>query len=113
MLKLKRAYEPASKNDGMRILVDRLWPRGVSKEALKLYAWKKELAPSTALRVWFGHDPKRWDEFKKRYRAELRLRSDALNEIRRLCVGKTVTLVYGAKDGAHTHALVLKELVAR
>jgi uncharacterized protein YeaO (DUF488 family) len=113
MLKIKRAYEPAKKEDGIRILVDRLWPRGVSKKKLKLDRWEKELAPSTALRQWFGHDAARWSAFKKKYRAELRGQKAALAEIRALAKKRTVTLVYGAKDEAHNQAVALREFLSR
>ncbi len=111
MIGLKRAYEKAERNDGCRVLVDRLWPRGVSKAKLALDAWDKEVAPSTELRMWFGHDPKRWSEFKKRYRAELRGKRDALRALKRSA--RKLTLVYGAKDPEHNHALVLKEVLER
>jgi uncharacterized protein YeaO (DUF488 family) len=111
MITLKRAYDTPARSDGRRVLVDRLWPRGVSKAALKLDAWDKDVAPSTELRTWFGHDPKRWTEFKKRYKAELRGRKEALRELRQSA--KRITLVYAAKDEAHTHALVLKEVLDR
>jgi uncharacterized protein YeaO (DUF488 family) len=111
MIALKRAYEKAEKNDGRRVLVDRLWPRGVSKLKLKLDEWDKDIAPSTALRKWFGHDPKRWAEFKKRYKAELRTHKKELMELKKSA--KRLTLVYGAKDEQHTHALVLKEVLER
>lgn len=104
---MKRAYEPASDTDGLRILVDRLWPRGLGKEAAKVDVWLKDVAPSAALRTWFGHDPAKWDEFRARYEAELRERPDAVAELRRLSSEGVATLVYAAKDSAHTHALVL------
>jgi uncharacterized protein YeaO (DUF488 family) len=112
MLRIKRAYEPAKKEDGIRILVDRLWPRGLSKRKLKLDRWEKDLAPSTALRKWFGHDAARWSEFKKKYRAELRGQKTALAEIRALAKRNTVTLVYGATDEAHNQAVVLHEIAS-
>jgi uncharacterized protein YeaO (DUF488 family) len=111
MITLKRAYEKASRSDGYRVLVDRLWPRGVSKAALKLDAWEKDIAPSPALRTWFGHDPKRWSEFKKRYHAELRGNKEELRALRRSA--KNITLVYGAKDPEHNQAVVLKEALER
>ncbi|HUO50425.1 MAG TPA: DUF488 domain-containing protein [Candidatus Paceibacterota bacterium] len=113
MIKLKRAYEKPQKNDGMRILVDRVWPRGVSKETLKLHAWMKEIAPSTQLRKWFGHDPEKWAEFKKKYRAELKSQAKEIKELRALSKAHTITLVYGAKDEAHNQAVVLKEILSR
>jgi len=112
-IKLKRAYDPPARGDGLRVLVDRLWPRGVKKEALKLDAWAKELAPSTELRKWFGHDPERWAEFQKRYRAELK-KAGAAEVIRNLLAGKrvnTITLLYGAKDREHNEAVVLRALL--
>lgn len=110
MIKLKRAYEAPAKSDGLRILVDRVWPRGVTKEKLSLHEWKKELAPSAKLRGWFGHDPARWAEFKKRYRAELKGNKE-LQELKRLAEHKTVTLVYGARDEKHNQAEALKEFL--
>lgn len=113
MIKIKRAYEKAEQKDGMRILVDRVWPRGVSKEKLKLHAWMKEVAPSTPLRKWFGHDPKKWSDFKKRYRAELKAHTKELKDLRALAKAHTVTLVYGAKDETHNQAVALKEFLLR
>jgi uncharacterized protein YeaO (DUF488 family) len=110
-LRLKRAYEPADPADGMRILVDRLWPRGVSKAKAGLDDWVKEVAPSTGLRQWFGHDPARWIEFQHRYRAELREQSAALDRIRDLARVRTVTLVYGARDEKHNDAVVLRAVL--
>lgn len=110
-LRLKRAYEPAAPDDGVRILVDRLWPRGVSKADAALGDWPKEIAPSSELRKWFGHDPHRWAEFRSRYRAELRRHTQELDRIRDLARTKTVTLVYGAKDEEHNDAVVLKEVL--
>jgi len=105
---IKRAYEPPSPKDGTRILVDRLWPRGLAKTKAKLDGWNKDVAPSTPLRKWFGHKPERFQEFAKRYRAELK-DSPALDELRAL-KGK-VTLVYGARDPAVNHAVVLAKLL--
>ena len=107
-LQLKRAYAPAAPSDGARILVDRLWPRGVSKERADLTEWMKDIAPSTALREWFGHDPARWGEFQARYRAELADHPTALNQIRALAQKGPVTLVYGARDEIHNDAVVLR-----
>lgn len=114
MLKTKRAYEGKKAGDGKRILIDRLWPRGVSKDEAGLDAWKKELAPSTALRQWFGHDPEKWEEFKKRYRKELAAPESKrfLEEIARTAERHNVTLIYSEKDTKHSHVLVLKELIA-
>ena len=105
---IKRAYDPPARSDGSRILVDRLWPRGLSKAKAALDGWNKDVAPSTPLRKWFGHKPERFQEFAKRYRAELK-DSPALDELRAL-KGK-VTLVYGARDPAINHAVVLAKLL--
>ena len=110
-LRLKRAYEPAESGDGIRILVDRLWPRGVSKADADLHDWMKDIAPSTDLRKWFGHDPARWAEFQRRYRAELRRHDDELDHIRELARRQTVTLVYGARDEEHNDAVVLRDVL--
>ncbi|HEY2376149.1 MAG TPA: DUF488 family protein [Gemmatimonadaceae bacterium] len=107
MLKLKRAYEPASSADGRRILVDRLWPRGLSKRRLAIDEWMKEIAPSTPLRRWFGHDAKKWPEFQRRYKRELRERGDLLRKIAALASRRRVTLVFGARDEVHNDAVVL------
>lgn len=110
-VRLKRAYEPAEPDDGMRILVDRLWPRGVRKADAAVDLWLKDVAPSTALRKWFGHDPARWQAFRERYAEELRQRPEALSRIRELARKGPVTLVYSAHDEAHNDAVVLRELV--
>jgi uncharacterized protein YeaO (DUF488 family) len=110
-VKLKRAYEPAGPSDGTRILIDRLWPRGVSKEDAAIDHWLKELAPSTALRQWFGHKPERWEEFRKRYRAEIAGHPEALSELRRLARKGPITLVFAAHDELHNDAVVLHELL--
>lgn len=107
--RIKRAYEKPARTDGVRVLVDRIWPRGVSKADARIDQWRKEIAPSTALRKWFGHDPARWAEFKRRYFAELGAQGDALDELRKLARAKTVTLVFGAKDAEHSQAAALKE----
>ena len=109
---LKRAYEPAAPADGTRILVDRLWPRGVTKTEARIDRWAKDLAPSTELRKWFWHDPEKWSEFQTSYRMELK-GNPGLVEIRALARQATVTLVYAAKDTLHTHALVLKQVIDR
>ena len=111
MLQLKRVYEPAARADGRRILVDRLWPRGLSKERAALDEWMKEIAPSAELRRWFAHDPDKWPEFRKRYRQELRTRADLVREIATRASRGRVTLVYGARDEAHNEAVVLAEVV--
>ncbi|MDD5406171.1 MAG: DUF488 family protein [Sulfurovaceae bacterium] len=109
---LKRAYEPRSSDDGYRVLVDRIWPRGVSKEEAAIALWYKDVTPSTILRKWFSHDPSKWLEFKKRYIEELDSRVDAVEEfIGYLRKHDTVTFVYGAKDTEHTHAIILKEYI--
>jgi uncharacterized protein YeaO (DUF488 family) len=108
-IRTKRAYEPASPDDGVRILIDRLWPRGISKDKAALDDWMKDLAPSTELRKWFGHDPARWTEFRQRYAAELRQQAAALDHVRTLAKSRTVTLVYSAHDEAHCNAVVLKD----
>lgn len=108
-LKIKRAYTPATAEDGQRFLVDRLWPRGVKKEALTLTAWLKDVAPSDALRRWFGHDPERWAEFRRRYRAELKSHPEVLQPLRAARARGVVTLVYSARDEAHNQAVVLRE----
>jgi uncharacterized protein YeaO (DUF488 family) len=106
-LQLKRVYDPPSKDDGTRVLVDRLWPRGVRKEAAKLTAWLKEIAPSPELREWFGHDPARFHEFSRRYRAELAANGDAVGQLEELLQHGRVTLLYAAHDTVHNHAVVL------
>jgi uncharacterized protein YeaO (DUF488 family) len=110
-VRLKRAYEPPEKTDGTRILVDRLWPRGVSKEEAKLDEWIKEIAPSSELRTWFGHDPRRWDEFRKRYRTELAEHSETLKDLRRRAREGPITLVYSARDEIHNDAIVLRNVI--
>lgn len=107
-LLLKRAYEPALPTDGYRVLVDRLWPRGLSKERAQLDEWAKDLAPSTELRQWFGHDPARWDEFARDYRSELEASTTPQDFLARLGVQERVTLVYAAHDQEHCHSLVLR-----
>lgn len=110
-LRLKRAYVAAEPDDGARVLVDRLWPRGVSKEKAALDEWLKDLGPSTELRKWFGHDPERWEEFQRRYRAELKDRAEDLDHIRELMKEGTVTLVYGARDEEHNEAVILRDVL--
>jgi uncharacterized protein YeaO (DUF488 family) len=113
VINLKRVYEKPAKDDGLRILVDRLWPRGVTKLAAHADLWLKDVAPSPALRTWFGHDPARWDEFRQRYFDELKQHADAVAQLRALIAEQTVTFVYAAKDSEHTHALALKDFVQR
>lgn len=108
-VKIKRVYAAPNQADGKRILIDRLWPRGLTKEKAKVDLWLKELAPSTELREWFGHDPKKWGEFKKSYHAELDNNQSTLALLKDQQRSGTVTLVYGAKDEGHNDAVVLKE----
>ena len=110
-VKLKRAYEPPGAGDGVRVLVDRLWPRGVSKEHAALDHWMKEIAPSTELRKWFGHDPVRWEEFARRYDAELHGNLDVLRQLRSLAREAPITLVYSAHDEVHNDAIVLRNVL--
>lgn len=108
---VKRAYEEAAETDGYRVLVDRIWPRGISKDKAQLDEWLKELAPSTELRKWFGHKPERFEEFKTRYRTELKGQTEALEHLNALRNKQQLCLVYGAKDEVHNQAVVLKELI--
>jgi uncharacterized protein YeaO (DUF488 family) len=107
-IRIKRAYEAADPHDGRRILVDRLWPRGLTKESAAIDLWLKEIAPSDALRKWFGHDPARWEEFQKRYLAELESQAEALGILKSELANGPVTLVYSAKDEEHNQAVVLQ-----
>ena len=106
-LTVKRIYEPAAPDDGQRVLVDRIWPRGVRKEDAALTLWLKDIAPSDELRKWFGHEPARWAEFRKRYAVELDGKGEAVNELRGLLRKGRVTLLYGAHDEAHNNAVAL------
>lgn len=108
-IKIKRVYEKPDKEDGIRILVDRIWPRGLTKEKACVDLWLKDIAPSTALRKWFGHDPAKWKEFAKRYRAELKENKEQVDIINEQIKKRAITLVYGAKDKEHNEAVVLKE----
>jgi uncharacterized protein YeaO (DUF488 family) len=112
-IRIKRAYEPPAKADGTRVLVDRLWPRGATKDALAIDGWIKEIGPSQALRQWFGHDSARWDEFRKRYAGELAKQQPLLGELRDLARGGTLTLVYGARDEEHNNAVVLRDTLLK
>jgi uncharacterized protein YeaO (DUF488 family) len=107
-LAVKRVYEPAAPDDGYRVLVDRLWPRGLKKEAVALDLWAKELAPSTELRRWFGHEPARWEAFRHRYASELDGRMDAWRPLLAQAARQRVTLLYGARDDEHNDAVALK-----
>ena len=111
-VQIKRIYEPVANTDGTRVLVDRLWPRGISRFDAKIDLWQKEIAPSTELRRWFGHKPERWKEFQNRYRAELK-DNPALEELRVLSRTKPMTLLYAAHDTKHAHALVLQSLLGQ
>jgi uncharacterized protein YeaO (DUF488 family) len=113
MIKLKRAYEPASKGDGVRILVERLWPRGVSKQRAQIDLWLKDLAPSTELRQWYGHDPARWPQFRRRYWAELKGQGAMLALLKYVTEQRAVTFVYAASDEERNSALALKEFLER
>ena len=106
-LAIKRVYEPVSPKDGYRILVDRLWPRGLSKDRAAVDLWLKDIAPSTELRRWFGHDPGKWSEFRRKYSAELATHAEDVAQIRKLAKRRRVTLVYGARDTEYNDAVVL------
>ncbi|HEY7790669.1 MAG TPA: DUF488 domain-containing protein [Vicinamibacterales bacterium] len=108
MLKLKRAYDPAAAGDGRRVLVERLWPRGISKDNLKLDGWLKDVAPSTGLRQWFHHDPERWTEFQRRYRRELSAHPDVWKPLVAAATAGPVTLVYSSHDTEHNNAVALR-----
>jgi len=109
MVRVRRAYEPPAAGDGYRVLVDRLWPRGLSKEAARVDAWLKDLAPSDGLRIWFGHDVERWDEFRERYWQELEEQQATLEELVGRANDGRVTLVYAAKDTEHNNAVALRD----
>ena len=111
-VKIKRIYDPAERGDGYRVLVDRLWPRGVSRERAQLDEWARELAPSSELRKWFNHEPVRFDEFRSRYREELRERRPQVEDLRRRARDGPVTLLYAARDREHNDAVVLEELLS-
>lgn len=110
---VKRIYEPAAESDGFRVLVDRLWPRGIAKEAAKLDLWLPDLGPSTELRQWFNHDPTRWDEFRRRYQAELKEKKELVEELEGRAKEGMVTLLYSAKDEAHNQAVVLQQYLLK
>lgn len=110
-VRIKRAYEQAEDSDGYRVLIDRLWPRGVSKTDARLDEWAKELAPSDELRRWFGHDPERFEAFRRRYAEELAAHAERLEELRARARSGTLTLVYGARDTEHNDAVVLAEVL--
>jgi uncharacterized protein YeaO (DUF488 family) len=110
---IKRAYDNPAPQDGVRILIDRLWPRGVSKTELKLDAWPRELAPSTGLRKWYGHDPGRFAEFRRRYKAELAERPEQLNALRRMVKGRAATLITATRELDLSHAEVMRSILQR
>ena len=112
-VRIKRAYEPVEAADGYRVLIDRIWPRGVYKEEARLDEWTRELAPSSELRRWFGHDPDKFTEFRRRYRAELAGHEEKVRELRRRARRDNLTLVYSARDTEHNDAVVLAELLGR
>ena len=110
-IKVKRVYEASDPSDGLRVLVDRVWPRGMTKEKAAIDLWAKDVAPTTVLRKWFSHDPAKWDEFQKRYTDELRSNPNAMNEFLKDTDGKAMTLLYGAKDEQHNQAIVLEDYI--
>ena len=112
-IKIKRAYEPSHEDDGVRILVDRLWPRGLTKEKAGVDLWLKEIAPSTELRKWFAHDPDKWKSFRGRYETEIRHNDDLIKVLKDKARKGTVTLIYGARDEKHNEALVLKQFLEK
>jgi len=112
-VRIKRIYEPAAAADGYRALIDRLWPRGISRQRAALDSWLKELAPSNALRIWYGHDPRRWTEFGRRYRAELRSQRAALADLRARAAAGSVTLLYASREPRINHAVVLRQVLLR
>jgi uncharacterized protein YeaO (DUF488 family) len=113
MVKIKRIYDPASPGDGKRILVDRLWPRGVKKEDAAIDEWLKDVAPSGELRKWFGHDPAKWSDFRSRYRDELKEKPGIVERLRQEAQTRTVTLLFAAADAERNNAAVLKEIIGR
>ena len=113
MVKIKRVYDPLSSEDGIRILIDRLWPRGIKKEEAKIDEWMKEIAPTTDLRKWFSHDPAKWPEFRKRYITELKNKSELFERLRSEAKKGTITLLFAAKDAEHPNAVILKEVIEK
>src|SRR5215475_12864249 len=110
-IRLKRAYEPPASDDGIRIQIDRLWPRGVKKSDAAIDEWMKEIAPSTALRKWFSHDPRRWQEFRRRYQLEIQQHPEEFDRLRTLAQYRKITLVFSARDEVHNDAVVLRDLL--
>ena len=113
MVKIKRIYDPPSPRDGKRVLVDRLWPRGIKKEEAHVDEWLKEIAPSNELRKWFSHDASKWEEFRKRYLRELRTRPEIVRKLKQEAKKNTITLLFAAKDVEHDNAVVLREVLRR
>lgn len=113
MIKIKRIYDPASADDGQRILIDRLWPRGIKKENAKIDEWLKEIAPSDELRKWFSHDPDKWTEFRKKYRDELRKKQDLVDKLCKEAKNGKITLLFSARDTEFNNAVVLKEVIEK
>ena len=113
MIRLKRVYEEPSRADGLRVLVDRLWPRGLSKERAAVHIWLREVAPSPELRKWFGHDPAKWKQFQRRYLKELEDKDDLVRQLRQRSREGTITLVYAARDEQHNAAVALKGFLER
>jgi uncharacterized protein YeaO (DUF488 family) len=111
MVKIKRIYDPVSHDDGKRVYIDRLWPRGLKKEEAAFDDWLKEISPSNELRKWFGHDPSKWQEFKKRYRKELEGKEETIEKLRKEAKNQTVTLLYSAKETEYNNAVALRELL--
>jgi len=112
MIKVKRIYQKPAKEDGWRVLVDHLWPRGMKKEAAHIDLWMKEVAPGDALRKWFGHEPRKWVEFQKKYRAELKKKKDLISNLKKMeREHRTLTLLFGAKDESHNQAVLLAEVL--
>ena len=112
-VKIKRAYEPPDESDGARILVDRLWPRGLTKEKASIDLWLKEIAPSTELRKWYAHDPAKWKSFRRRYETEISHKEDLVKILKQKAREGTITLIYGARDEKHNEALILKQLLEK
>ena len=113
MIKIKRAYDEVSPDDGERILVDRLWPRGIKKDEARIDTWIKEIAPSDELRKWFAHDPAKWQEFRKKYREELKEQSNLIELLKNKATRGNITLIFSARDTEHNNAVVLSELISK
>jgi uncharacterized protein YeaO (DUF488 family) len=111
VIKIKRAYEEPETSDGIRVLIDRLWPRGKTSEALRIEEWMKDIAPTVELIKWFGHDPAKWSEFKQKYKKQLEAKGTLIDKLKQISRKRTLTLVYAAKDTGHNNAVVLKEVL--